>query len=715
MEYRKNNQMFILNKGDKLNFSFYSNDINLGSLLFLFDNHNRINKDVLSFKIREKGSDTWYHSSLHETSKMNIGQFYPIGFPIITESKGRNYEIELESLYGTVSDGVSLSNNVDYFIIKHNYSRSFLKNNPKLIPHFLYSTSLNVFSHVTVRFYVFIFTALLALSVFIYKVCKLLYIVYVHKLYNSMSFSNIIKFLLNDNYYIWFVLGLYLLTRIGFLSYSQYWDANWYWTLQKHAFLELKNASDLSSSFSAIASHFNFLGHPSMGYVGIIAIGQLFGAENVIVLNTVNMILAIISIWAFNSILYFFYPKQKFENTLVSFIYAFNPLFYATSISMNLDFPLLVFTTLMVESYVYKRKILFIIWSLLLIFTKETGIVIYSLFFAINLVSNFTKHRLVNRKFNIVRLLYFFVPIVFFCIYFIYAGGKLWNSNDYMKFDLSFGINCQSCLGINLYYIKIRLFQIFVMNFSWVLSIIILSAMFNIYKNNSNKNIVSDVFYHKQYYWISVSIFFSLVLFNLFVVVMSFPRYVVYLEFFKIILLYLSVCYLFPKKIIYRRLIFSIICILTFIQVFKSFDPSSRILFGTSYLGRNVSSNVFASPNFGYHDSMVYNSQFVFIDGLSKTINKDTPSDMKLINDVPTSYFWKNINFVGKIEDLKSLHNYGYEKLRYVYVPWMSYHNDVYTNLNNMYDIVDSKFIDYDGYYVETFDLEIRKNSNLQK
>lgn len=690
--------------GQTLHFEFKANDYNLGTIEFLFNNYKKINSDIVVFKIKEKGVKDWYYQSSHESSKFDIGQFYPFGFPPIPNSKNRYYEIEIVSLFGKTDNSISLSRTSDFFQVKYFYSKAFLTKNIWLTPHFLITKLVNCLGLLKYNDFVnlgVIFVLPLLGYFAIKAVIKILIYFYPKNIkLKRVDLKKIVGFI-KARIVIISIVIFYSLTHLRFLTYSQYWDANLYWnSLQGaidkflHTPLTLK---DLAASFLA---NFNISGHPSMGYISLMSLSQLFGRGSVVHLNIENMLLAVMAIWAFYNIVRFFYPSRIYENLLVTLIFAFNPLFYATSISFNTDFPLLVFMILLTEAFINKRKFWYLIWAMILIFSKETGVLIYFMFVLFYSAFYALKRRAVLRwENNIIQMLLFCLPLLTLSVYFIYTHGRLWNNNDYLNFNLVWGNSCNFCFGLNQNNVKVRLFQIFIMNFSWIVSSIILVS---VYKSLITGSKFSKILSKEKLNFIKVLIltFFAFVLFNLVTVVMNFSRYEVAGVFFLILIFYVSLNNL-SLSVRVRLVVLTAIFLLVLIQTFKAIDPSPRFLYGTNYLGRNIS-----SPIFGFNDAMVYNTQFVFVDGLTDLINKDTPEGTKLINDIATSYFYRNLNNVGMIEDFKDLEKKGYKDFRYILIPWMSDGHEFLKQINILFKVKKSKTLDYKGYYVEVYDLE---------
>ena len=86
--------------------------------------------DSLIFRIREKGSDSWYYQSRHNNiihgsewyANRDYGWLdhstvsFPFGFPVISDSRGKTYQMEIESVVGTADKAFVLSRNRPDFI-----------------------------------------------------------------------------------------------------------------------------------------------------------------------------------------------------------------------------------------------------------------------------------------------------------------------------------------------------------------------------------------------------------------------------------------------------------------------------------------------------------------------------------------------------------------------------------------------------------------------
>jgi hypothetical protein len=83
----------------------------------------------------------------------------------------------------------------------------------------------------------------------------------------------------------------------------------------------------------------NCWGHPSMGYMGILAVPQLLFGPSAIVLNVTNALLGAASIWGVFAILRAVYPEcPPRDRCLLTALYAFWPAVAASCLNMSPDF-----------------------------------------------------------------------------------------------------------------------------------------------------------------------------------------------------------------------------------------------------------------------------------------------------------------------------------------------------------------------------------------
>ena len=510
---------------------------------------------------------------------------------------------------------------------------------------------------------------------------------------NCLNFKNARKYIIFLN--VWLVISIYLVFRLKFLGYVQRWDGNWYLDLFNTG-LSVFQRFDFNSIswWKEVWLSANFLGHPSIAYVLWLYFGNILIGDVNTSINVVNISLSMISIYAFYNIACRFYPNRKFENFLITLLFSFNPLFLATSVSLNLDFPLLIFEVALLHALLYRKWFLVGLWGLSLLFCKETGLVIYLL----STVFYFIFYR---KELKFTNCLYLFVPGFIWILSKFILGGLGWNNageiSDASHSVWRWGSTCMFCFGINENNIKLRLSQIFIMNFGWILTIVVIIAILKLlyslrkkidYRFNTNTKIFLVILF-TFLGWLGA---------NLLLVVMPFPRYVVAGVFYLIFIFYVSLNYLLHNKRCAQQFLLVIILVLNIFQVVEAIDPSMSLIYGRVYLGKHLS-----SPIFGFHDGLVYNLQFVFVDGLENEVSK-VLTTRRLLGDNTTGYFFQGIKNFRSINDLYVENIKKGDEWQYVYVPWLSSENSMLIIENN-FDILSKQSVVWDGYDTTIFNL----------
>lgn len=668
---------------------------NLGEVEVLFNNYGKINTDHLIFRIKDNNSNTWYYQNVYPTSLMDSAQFFPFGFPIIEDSKDKSYLVEIESVNGKTDDSVSLSTELNFFQSKYLFTKSFLMKNKRMIPSFLVEKVDNYIDYFSLKDIKKILVPPIILLVLYFLV--LLFFPNIDKTISDklLSFK---KDFIDSRLAIPLVI-FYLATRIQFLNYSHYWDAAEYWYFFKGNIDNFRYAiighGNLIKSF---IENFNILGHPSMGYISLMSISQFISRGDVVLFNIENLILASLAILAFYKIVKYFFPDSRLENLLITFIFAFNPLFFATSISFNLDFPVLVFEVLMIEALFYKKSFWFIIWSVFLIFSKETGVLVYFAFVALYFLFFILKRKFDINKKNIYSVLPFIIPSISFLVYILFTRGRIWSNEGTISILSRNLFSCKSssifCFKLSWSNINTRLSQIFIMNFSWISSLIILVSLLKSKIKSANSTLLSKE--KLNWFKIHVLILIFFVVFNLIFFVMPFPRYVVAAIYFTALIFYVSVKKLFPDKRIYRVAVLSLISFLTFVQVFKSIDPTLNLI-SNSWKSIGV-------PDLTLRDAMVYNSQFAYLDNLEKKVIEGTNNGPPLI--ISEEYYFKNIKTIGTAASVEKFKKAGLTSLNYVYFPWATNREESLKKISKFYRPTFLKTIRYRDYYVEIYSLK---------
>lgn len=127
---KKNRQFFnerIL-KGQTIYQEFVAENNNMGTIAIQFTNFGKINDGFILFRLFNNEGGLIYEN-FYKIDQFNPDFPFTFGFPVLENSKGKKYIFEIVSVDGDGNNSVGLSD-VDFFMIKYDFSLKRLKNNP---------------------------------------------------------------------------------------------------------------------------------------------------------------------------------------------------------------------------------------------------------------------------------------------------------------------------------------------------------------------------------------------------------------------------------------------------------------------------------------------------------------------------------------------------------------------------------------------------------
>lgn len=142
---------------------------NFGSLKLKTKTFNRMDTDTIVFRMREKGTQAWIVENTYATDRFPNGLLYPFGFPIIPDSKGKTYEFEVFSKFGTEDNAIGLEKG--HHAVASNYvfsKKDIFKNVQTLVP-FAKEKIVNLVS--TFEFDLFVFMFMIPFFYYMTYVC----------------------------------------------------------------------------------------------------------------------------------------------------------------------------------------------------------------------------------------------------------------------------------------------------------------------------------------------------------------------------------------------------------------------------------------------------------------------------------------------------------------------------------------------------------------
>jgi hypothetical protein len=165
------------------------------------------------------------------------------------------------------------------------------------------------------------------------------------------------------------VQGAFLLLIVPHLGFVPLWDSAEY--ADRCLFPALRSLNPLE---------LNCFGHPSMGYMGVLAVPQILFGPSAVILNLSNAMLGVASIWAVFAIVRATYPGcPPRDRCLLTAIYAFWPAVVASCLNMSPDFGVLVFALLTLAFLLRGERLRAVIAGLFLVLSKEMGVLLYGI------------------------------------------------------------------------------------------------------------------------------------------------------------------------------------------------------------------------------------------------------------------------------------------------------------------------------------------------
>ena len=152
--------------GQRIKGQFTASANRLGGIGIKFNTHNRINSDSIIFRFKEEGKNVWYYEQDSKTDQIRREVFWPFGFPPISDSEGKRYEFEIESVKGTIGDTVAINSSQKTFIAEYTYPKQWLLNEKQQIPYFVKKKLISLSPNLDNKFHVqIIILAVLSMAI----------------------------------------------------------------------------------------------------------------------------------------------------------------------------------------------------------------------------------------------------------------------------------------------------------------------------------------------------------------------------------------------------------------------------------------------------------------------------------------------------------------------------------------------------------------------
>ncbi|MFA5800279.1 MAG: hypothetical protein WC840_04965 [Candidatus Peribacteraceae bacterium] len=470
--------------------------------------------------------------------------------------------------------------------------------------------------------------------------------------------------------------------------------------------------------------------HPSFLFIGILAIPLYFFPGQVAGVHVMLMLLGSISIIALGTILKILIPEKSWWpiRSLVSLMYATQPVIIANALSLNLDIGVLFFFLPFLAFLLRGRDGWAALFGILMIFTKEAGLIAWCLAIALyTLVFIAPLHEVkIDVVSTMLKRRWLLIPFILSGLY-VWAKTAVWHANLFYgvsdNLQISGGLNFS--LGHRFYTL---LLEFFTFQFLWIQSLIIaIAAVMYLFKYR-----LSFLRLRSMNLPVANTLFLALFLFGgmyLFTRGVAFNnlRYMLLLFPIEILLFAVSLRFVVQKKSLVTGCLFLVI-LLNFYALFRSNDPVSQRLIGTFSFGSHQMysmSSVTQDGCCGFgRDQLVYNLEYLkFIELQEKAFQWIRPDADTYIamNDAAhwsfsdsldgrTFRFTEDANgirpkFVSVEQILKTDIKLP-ETVFFISFPNFNNVSDI-KDLRKRYDLAKSQNFDIDGYRMQAYEFRL--------
>jgi len=481
----------------------------------------------------------------------------------------------------------------------------------------------------------------------------------------------------------------------------------------------------------------NIFNHPSMAYIVLFAPIRLVKTQVVEAVNLINIALALMGGIFFYLLVraLFFRRGHQVEHALLTLLLCLNPLFVACIFNFNLDFPVTIFSVIALCAMVRRQRLLFLLAGIFLVFSKETGILIYLLLaFSFGIMRVIEAARIpqpasggrlrtwlcmqvsspklwLRQLWNVV---FYLCPIFLLELYVYYrtragSGQVFWEGNGLTGSGSVFVFNIFAELPAKV----TRLVQFFILNSSWILTLSILIGAGAFVLRTLRRRRTGRILAGRSDLWAIGLVFLGYVYVLTSFVTFSNPRYVLPALPLLILLFYRALLELIRSSQV-RVIVIFVIAVFAVVQVYRTVDPVSMQLLGTVQVGEHemLAMNSFTHEFAGLagRDQIIYNLEYRYLGELADRIadfayhqdatvvfNADAESYLFVSDTAPERAYIQYLPLVADSIPTK--------RILYINFPFIAPMEAELPTVGQFFDIGSEVVFERDGYALPAYEL----------
>jgi hypothetical protein len=396
------------------------------------------------------------------------------------------------------------------------------------------------------------------------------------------------------------------------------------------------------NTFPSFIKSYILAQHVTHGMCLFVAMGEMLFPRLVVGVYGVSLIITVISFLCLYGIMGSLLIKtSNITKAIGTAVLMFNPYILGLFTYINPDYFTCVFTVIMVYCYLKELNILFIFFGIILVLTKEPGVIIYSAFIGAVALTTFFRFRearfleRVKKSFLSFKFLSNLVPPVIFLIFFV-VSREITLTNSFLLSEeisleaptrdmftlLSWNNEGMWCFGFKPSYILQWLITFFVSNSIWLTSLVCISGLaVYIYKLQKKRQIKILSAESVPAFIGIISLLAAYTVFTCLYLIEFCPRYVTVGGFCLAVFAFASVHVLFRKRL-GRNIVLGMLAILFLVQTYINVDPYMHLKSYNAYTGKRfiyggINKEV---PAEWSGDSRNYNYEYCYYESLLKQI-----------------------------------------------------------------------------------------------
>lgn len=357
--------------------------------------------------------------------------------------------------------------------------------------------------------------------------------------------------------------------------------------------------------------NFHCVHHWSYAYFLLIGVTQYLDFGNITLIHLCNIALLIVSMWAMSKLLPRLGIQNRLEQMLLLAIYAVAPLVSVSLFHFNLDFPLMCLTPLLLLSIFNTHWWLSAFWGFCMIFTKETGLLIYGSAIGLYALGQIWRIQKTQATYAELKTLYpLLLPLGAALLAFValrmfdptrdITWVSVYETDSPVRFLLQFDLR-QAAL-------RDYLFNMFALNWTWLLSLPMAIGICLLPWNYCRSK-------QTPYTWFLIALLIAMVYWLTRHLLWNNARYIITL--WPIVFLCWAAIFrtLIPQKWL-RLGYISVTLLILMVANFRTFDPVSLGYYGSVSFGSHRLLNMVAHYDTQPRDQFAYNQEYLRLSSL---------------------------------------------------------------------------------------------------